>query len=81
VKLVDDFVVPATATHDQRFALEHRSIGHLQDQPVYNRQEQTDTVYSTESSACKSPILSLPACLPTSIDALPPPPPPSATPF
>lgn len=38
VKFIDDLIVPAATAHDQRLALEHRSIGHLQDQPVYDSQ-------------------------------------------
>lgn len=38
VKFVDDLIVPTATAHDQRLALEHRSIGYLQDQPVYDSQ-------------------------------------------
>lgn len=52
VKFVDDLVVPAAAAHDQRLALEHRSIGYLQDQPVYDSQH--------KQTPRESPALGLP---------------------
>lgn len=65
VKFVDDLVVPTATAQDQRLALEHGSIGHLQDQPVYDSQhKQPDS--KRKSSPWGDPFFST-SLLPSSI--------------